>query len=321
MNGDKFPAFLKPCRLWMLFTISCVILLGLSPAYGKQALAGRVAIILSKNIKPYLEAAEGLKAVLTGNDDVEAQLLYVEDLKDRKGAGPFAEEGKEEFVLFAAVGPEAAEYIWSRVEEKAVPTVYCMVLNPEQVIGEKDKPCGIPLNIPVSTQIATIQRALPFVRRLGLLYDPQYNSTFLHQAAAAASSLNLTVVPLQVSAKKDIPAVLMGQWNQMDALWLIPDRTVISESIVAYLIKEAFLRKMPVIGYNRYFYDTGAALAFVFNYVEQGRQCANKALEILSGGGCGETPPIFSVWVNEKILDKLGRRPPGAYLPPIEPGP
>lgn len=39
----------------------------------------------------------------------------------------------------------------------------------------------------------------------------------------------------------------------MDALWLIPDRTVISESIVKYVIKEAFLRKVPVIGYNRFF--------------------------------------------------------------------
>ena len=91
----------------------------------------------------------------------------------------------------------------------------------------------------------------------------------------------------------------------MDALWLIPDRTVISESIVKYVIKEAFLRKIPVIGYNRFFYETGAALAFVFDYKELGQQCAKKALSILSGKNCLSTPPLFHVWVNAGVAGSL----------------
>jgi putative tryptophan/tyrosine transport system substrate-binding protein len=323
MNRVKFPAFLvfKVCRLGVFLIVLCLMPCESSPAYGKEALPVKVAIVISKNIKPYLEAVEGFQAGLTDNADVSIRLFNLEDLADVGPAEAFGEEDEKEFALFAAVGPEAAQYIWTRIGGKAAPNIYCMVLNPEKVVGEEEKACGISLNIPVQAQMEMISRGLPFVRRLGILHDPEHNTGFLHDAAEAAPSLNLTVVPIDVSSKKDIPLALEGQWKHLDALWLIPDRTVISESIVTYLIKEAFFKKVPVIGYNRFFYETGAALAFVFDYRELGRQCAHEALRMLSGEDCRETPPRFRVWVNEKMMEKLGRRPPNAYLPPLQPGP
>jgi putative ABC transport system substrate-binding protein len=66
---------------------------------------------------------------------------------------------------------------------------------------------------------------------------------FFMKAAAEASSLDLKIVPLKVSSKKDIPVVLKQNWENIDALWLIPDQTVISESIVQYMIKDALFKK------------------------------------------------------------------------------
>ncbi|MBW2217808.1 MAG: hypothetical protein JRF34_11560 [Deltaproteobacteria bacterium] len=194
-------------------------------------------------------------------------------------------------------------------------------LNPEKVLGPKEGGCGIPLNIPVQTQIEMIGRGLPSVRRLGLLYDPEFNADFFRRAVDAASFLDLTVIPLRVSSKKDIPSALTRGWKDLDALWLIPDRTVISQSIIKFLIKEAFLRKLPVVGYNRFFYESGAALAFVFNYRELGQQCAQKALEILSGEDCHDTPPLFHVWINGGVAGKLGLRIADRYAPPVRLGP
>jgi len=323
MNWVKFPPFLAAIisGLGVLLTVSCLILFGSPPAYGNPSPSVRVAIVVSKHISPYLEAVEGLEASLADSADVKTQVFNLEKLDEKERVERFGGEGGKGFALFVAVGPEAAQYLWKGIGKTGASKTYCMVLNPEKVIGEKERGCGIALNIPVKTQIEMIRRGFPSAGRVGLLYDPEHNAEFFQKATVAASFLNLTVVPIEVSSKKDIPSALERQWNHMDALWLIPDRTVISESIVKYLIKEAFLRKLPVIGYNRFFYEAGAALAFVFDYRELGQQCAHNALRILSGEGCRDTPPVFHVWVNEKVAEKLGRRPSDGYPPPLQLGP
>ena len=323
MKLVKSLAFLVPkvCGPWVPLTVSCLILFGLLPAYGNQSSTVRVAIVVSKNIRPYLEAVEGFKSGLVDNPDIKTQVFKLGKLDDKERVELFRGPGVKEFALFVAVGPEAALSVWRGLGKGGASRIYFMVLNPDKVLGPKERGCGIPLNIPVQTQIEMISRGLPSVRRLGLLYDPELNSVFFRKAAGAASLSGLTIVPLRVSSKKGIPSVLKRQWKDMDALWLIPDRTVISESIVKYVIKEVFLRKVPVIGYNRFFYETGAALSFVFDYKELGQQSAQKALRILSGEDCSDSPPLFHVWVNEGVADKLGLRTPDQYLPPVRLGP
>ena len=323
MNWVKILAFLvlRVRGPGVPLTVSCLILFGLLPAYGNQSPTVRVAIVVSKNIRPYLEAVEGFESALADHSDVKTQVFNLEKLDDKERVELFRGPGVKEFALFVAVGPEATLAVWKGIGKEGASRIYFMVLNPEKVFGPKESGCGVPLNIPVQTQVKMIGRGLTSVRRLGLLYDPQLNSDFFRKAAGAAFFSDLTVVPLRVSSKKDISSVLRHQWKDMDALWLIPDRTVISESIVKYMIKEAFLRKVPVIGYNRFFYETGAALAFVFDYRELGQQCAEKALRILSGEDCLNSAPIFHVWINEGVAEKLGLRPPDKYLPPVRFGP
>ena len=323
MKLFKFLVFLvsEVCGPGVLLTASCLILFGFLPAYGGQSPTVRVAIIVSKNILPYLDAVEGFQSGLANKAGIITRVFNLEKLDDKGRVELFREPGVKEFALFVAVGPEAALSVWKGIGREGASRIYFMVLNPEKVFGPKKRGCGISLNIPVQTQIEMIGRGFPSVRRLGLLYDPELNSDFFRKAAGAASFSSLTVVPLRVSSKKDIPSVLKRGWKDMDALWFIPDRTVISESIVKYVIKEAFLRKVPVIGYNRFFYETGAALAFVFDYKELGQQCAQKALRILSGEDCLDTPPLFHVWLNEGVAEKLGLRPSDKYLPPVRLGP
>ena len=88
-----------------------------------------------------------------------------------------------------------------------------------------------------------------------------------------------------------------------------------------YIIKEGLYNRMPIIGYNRFFYESGAAMAFVFNYVELGRQCAEEALRVLSGQGCRSGAPVFQVWVNGRVIRRLDLEQLDNYLPPVKLGP
>ena len=117
--------------------------------------------------------------------------------------------------------------------------------HPERVLGRGDGACGISLNIPVEEQLRAIRSGLPDVRRIGLLFDPSVNGDLFAEAAASAARLGLSLIPLEVSSKPGIPGVLDRSWGRIDALWFVPDQTVISESIVEYVTRESIFNKVP----------------------------------------------------------------------------
>jgi putative tryptophan/tyrosine transport system substrate-binding protein len=302
--------------LILLITLTCG-----PTSDGREPPSLKAAVLVSRHIRPYLEAVEGLKAGLSKGSKADIEIIGIGELGLEDKADLSRRLSGETLDLLIGVGPEAGLFVWNEVSNSRAVKLYLMVLNPDKVFGPGDGTCGVSLNIPVHIQVETIQKGLPSIRRPGLLYDPQINSDFFSKAAAAASSSGLRIVPLKISSKKDIPSVLESQWGEVDSLWLIPDRTAVSESIVHYVIKEAFIRNAPVIGYNRFFYDAGAALAFVFDYEELGRECAQEALKAAAGKPCGNTPPLFHVWLNPLVAEKLGLKIPEKYAPPIGPGP
>jgi len=306
----------------VIFCLTVSILLAWGPrSYGEAPRSLKAAILVSRNIRPYLEAVEGLKAGLSESADADVKVIGIGELSAQDRIDLSQRLSSEPLDLLVGVGPEAGLMVFKEVSDTRATKLYLMVLNPDEVFGSKKEFCGVSLNIPVHIQVKMIQRGLPSLRRPGLLYDPKLNSDFFDRAAAAASRSDLRIIPLKISSKKDIPSVLRREWAAVDSLWLIPDRTAISESIVRHVTKEAFLRKVPVIGYNRFFYDTGAAVAFVFDYEELGRECAREALRAVAGEMCRNAAPLFDVWINPLVAEKLGLKLPEEYAPPIRLGP
>ena len=261
-----------------------------------------VGIVVSRQIRPYLEALDGLTEILAGAG-ARIQTVHLKDDADPDrlfGASPPA--------LMVGVGPEATRLLWEAHGESGRRIIYAMVLNPESLMDGNSEAdgCGVPLNIPVRHQLRAMAENLPGIQRVGILYDPAYNLDFFAEAEIGGPEFGLTVVPLPVSSRADIPRALRKDLDRLDALWMIPDRTVISESIVQYVIKEALLKNVPVIGYNRFFLESGAALAFVIDYKEIGRQTGRMVRTVLAGDGCGRAVPAFESIRNDRVLDRMG---------------
>jgi putative ABC transport system substrate-binding protein len=185
-----------------------------------------------------------------------------------------------------------------------------MVLSPEQVL---ERPltagAGVSLTIPIDIQIGSIRESIPSLDSLGLLFNPQINQDFFQRARAASQGVGIEIVPLQITSQKDVPEVLESSWGSIDGVWLIPDRTVISKSLVEFIIKEALYHRVPVIGYNRFFYQAGAALAFVFDYGDIGRQTGNIVISKLQGQDVRVQTAVFEVWKKEAVLERIGLKP------------
>jgi putative tryptophan/tyrosine transport system substrate-binding protein len=317
---------------WFLFHLLIVVagigitghLLQPLPAHAASlAPSSGVVIFVSKNIRPYVAAADGMQETFAGRYKADVRKVFLDRLTERAAADQAARIAADERVhLVAAIGPEAAAFVWNAFSGDFPARIYAIILNPETIIGNAGAAHGISLNIPPAVQLEMIQAGLPSVRRLGIIYDPEINQEFFDPAAEAARQKDIDLIPITVSSPAEIPDILGRTWEQIDGIWLIPDRTVISESIAQYIIKQAVLNKTPVIGYNQFFYDSGAALAFVFDYRDLGRQAAHLAAGLASG----EMPdsrrvPVFQVWLNSGVLKTLDINIPDDISPPVRIGP
>ncbi len=282
----------------------------------------QIALFVSKNIRPYAEAVDGLHDQLDALIDADVEVIMLDRYSEKARADLTDRFIKDDDVdLAVAIGPEAADFVWGAFQTATFPKIYSIILNPEKVINDIDTATGISLNIPPADQLNAIRQGLSSVQRVGIFYDPVYNSDFYEEAAEAAFEFDVDLVPMIVSSRKDIPFLLEECWDSIDCVWLIPDRTVISESIAQHIIKQAVLKKVPVVGYNQFFYDSGAAMAFVFDYKDLGRQTADLLTDALRQKEFESRVPVFNVWLNKTVLEKLNIVSPHPIQSPLMVGP
>jgi putative ABC transport system substrate-binding protein len=296
---------------WWLLSWTLAALLGLSPApislsaeREETAKPASVAVLVSAK-KPFFEAVDGLSRVLE-SAGIEVEVFTLEDYPERRRGVLKERMIQQAFGCYIGVGPWAADFIWRELDRPEIPALYTMVVDPEKRLPQTRDLCGISMNVPISTQVLKITTALPDAKRIGLLYDPQFNDSFFIQAKEIAERFDRRIVPLRVSSSKDIPEILERNLMNVDALWLIIDETVtLLETIVQDIIETALMERVPVIGYNRFHYESGAALSFILDYETLGEQTGHLVMETLRSCVCQSPDPEFTVQVNRKVIERL----------------
>jgi len=290
-------AFIKKNRsipfFLLFFSLACT-----GPARGGEK---NVGVLLSQEIAPYVAMVEGLESRLT----VPIQRFFL----DANGR-PYSLDGRgatlnsQMYDVLVAVGPEALQYLNSRPNVRAL--VHGMVLNPDKVVSDPKLPlCGVRLNIPADAQFASILRYLPSLKRLGVLFDPDNNQAWFNGAGAVAAARGFQLVPLQVRRQAG-KLEMIGDFSRLDAILFIPDKSIISKAVIQYVIKQGILSNTPVIGYNQFFHDSGAALSFLIDYRGVGQQTARQVEQLLAGEKCqGEIAPMYEAVVNEEVWRAL----------------
>lgn len=260
-----------------------------------------IAVVVSDRIRPYMQVLKGLEQGIPNNSPAVFYLTPSED-NDRLSATLI----KGEYDLFVAIGPEAGKLIWSLADLQGKGRIYSAILDPLIALDGKGGSCGVSLQIPVSIQLAEISGAFPGVKKLGLLFDKTHNMAFFESARISGKVLGIDLIALTVDSKKDIPEVLKNNLSRLDCIWMVPDRTVISEKIVQYVIKQALYRQKGVIGYNSFFLKSGAVFAFEFDYIKIGLQTAEMVTDYFNGSTCKAPVPFFNRALNGKVARTIG---------------
>lgn len=264
-----------------------------------------IAILNSSDIAAYQEAIAGFKA--TGpSGAIYTQYDLQGDLELGKKLARKIRASDASLVL--AVGVKAA--LAAKVEIPDIPVVYMMILDPLKHRLTAPNMTGTMLEVPADRQLRMIQAFLPNVRRLGTLYDPKKSSAKINDAMQQGDAAGLKIQGFPVESEKDLPQQLRSLLSGSDALWLLPDSTVLTNESIHFILDSALAERVPVIGFSPEFTRLGALLSLSVNYGEVGRETGQLARRVLDGEKPSPVKPVpierFLVTVNMKTARFLG---------------
>ena len=299
VRGEEMPR-LSMTAGW-LFALLCCLAAGLpSLVYPAE-----IAVLKSADIAAYNQAVTGLKADLPGSTTVTEYDMQGDVTRGRKLARKIRASSAGTVI---AVGLKAA--LVAKLEIVDVPVIYCMVLDPGKYDLASSNMTGISLTIPVERQFDVMHDILPAAKQIGVLYDPEKTGQAVEDARRIAKALGLRLVERQVTSEKNLPEAVRDLLPQTDALWLLPDSTILTEESLGFVLAAALDRNVPVIGFSSEFVRNGALIGLSVSAYDIGRQAAAMAKQIMKGlaatSSLAVPPTRVRLAINLKIAKFLG---------------
>lgn len=293
----------RSLHAWLVsFTLIAVYL---SIPLAAHAAGTEIAILRSSDLKAYNDAIEGFKATAPGGTtyteyDLRGDLERGKQLARKLRASDSA--------LVVAVGLKAA--LAAKLEIVDIPVLYMMILDPLKHRLNAENMTGVLLEIPADRQLKIMRAFLPTLRRIGMMYDPDKTAPKLKAAESRASTYEFQLRGFPVENEKEVPQQLRSLLSESEALWLIPDSTVLTDESIRFILESALAKHVPVIGFSSEFTRLGALLSMSVDYSEVGREAGLLAKRILDGEKLLPLKPVVvqrvRITVNLKTARYLG---------------
>lgn len=285
----------------MFFVFVLFLLTSLSGIVG----AAEIAILKSAGLPYYEQAIVGFKAGIPATTSVKEYALNGQ-LAEGRQIAKFLRASPPDLIF--AVGLKAAMAV--KLEIFDTPVVFCMVLNPEPHGLPASNMTGIAVRPPAETQLAALRSAIPNRNRVGVLYDEEHSGDFIRQAHRAAKQQGLELLAVAVHRQEEIPHAVRALLPKIDALWLIQDQTVVSESAIPFFLESTLDAKVPLFTFSSALVQQGALGALVLNPWTVGQQAAHIVIARLSGQhsstGLLQTPEHPQLVLNLSSAEHLG---------------
>ena len=299
-NNNQFYYYLitRSCLPAVLFSCLCGFFLVPRPASSAE-----IAALLSDETEAYKTVIADFKKQLSSERVTEFNM---------KGD---LEIGKKIITQIKALNPSVLLTVGAKASEIAaksaggIPQVFCMVFNPFELGLENDNQTGVLMISSPDTQFATFKSILPTLKRLGVIYNPQKTRPLVEAAKTVLDRGSLEIIERQVSSSGEIAQNLKEIIPRIDALWLIPDTTVVSRDTFAYLLQNTVDKKIPIFAFSEGLVKSGALASFSPDYSEIGKESAKLAEKILNGASPNSLPPVYpkgDLYLNLNTAQTLG---------------
>lgn len=145
------------------------------------------------------------------------------------------------------------------------------------------------------------------VRRVGVLYDPKKTGLYLKRAAQEARELGFVLVAEPVQEPRDLQSKLEKLKGVVDAVWMLPDSTVITTVNMEALLLFSMSQNVPAVSFTGQHLKNGAAAALDIDVFDMGVQTGELAASLLRGTRRVPVldPRKVQLESNESVLRKL----------------
>jgi len=140
---------------------------------------------------------------------------------------------------------------------------------------------GLSLDVHFHQYLKPLQTLIPKVSRIGVLFDPQKTNGMQDRLLQDAKALGIGIVSEEVHAEKDVPPALNAIKAHIDAFWLLPDSTVLTENTLDFLISTTLEANIPIVGFSASLVRSGALVGAYSHYVEIGEQAARISQQLV----------------------------------------
>lgn len=265
-----------------------------------------VLLVLSENGGAYREAAETMRAYLTGQGDFsDVRTIHVDELAA-------ARANLAEQAVIVAIGTYAMEQ--AALDSRA-PVLNILVprqnYEATRLRAKLDARqfSAVYLDQPLSRQLRLIKTALPNRDTVGVLLGPFTNDR-LKLLQQLVREQKMTVKAESVSAEDEIVPALKRLLPNAEVLLALPDPLVFNKNTAQSLLLTSYRAQVPLIAYSKSYVGAGA-LAAVYSTPTQigqhaaeliGRQGSTKPSSLPAA----QYPKYFSVSVNYQVARSLG---------------
>ncbi len=141
---------------------------------------------------------------------------------------------------------------------------------------------GIANELPAGMQINLFRLFFPDIRKIGVLYSPNFNEQWLETAVKVGRHKGIEIIGFSVMKPVDVSWKMGKMFKQVEAVWLISDPIVISsEKRIQAIFSGANLMKIPIFAYDPMYAELGAALTISADVPTIGGQAGELANDIL----------------------------------------
>ena len=240
-----------------------------------------VLIIQSQQIAAYNEAIKGfeagckekgisIKAIYDMKGDADEGKRIIQNIRDNKL--------KPDLIL--AVGVLATTLVKEQFTD--IPIIFCMVINHKRFNLEGTNITGISSEVSVEDQFTIIKELLGAYKNVGVIYDPAKTGNIISEANIATQKLGFNLVKTEVTSESEVVPALKKMIQKIDALWIIPDSTVITKTSLNAISKTLLEHHLPIFCTSDAIVKAGALVSVSPDYTYTGRQAARMAQTLLS---------------------------------------
>ena len=272
------------------------------------AYAEKTAVVIkSQNLSAYNKVIKGFETECFQNN-ITIKSIY--DLKGKMKVGHkiVRKVRKEKPDIILTIGVLATTI--AKEEIKDIPIIFCMVINHARFQLTGANITGIAAEIPVKEQLKEYQTILNTLKDIGVIYDPSKTENIVESAEKKVKDISMNLVKYEINSSKEVPEAMEGLTGRIDALWLLPDSTVITRKSFDLLKSTTLENKIPLLCTSDAFVKAGALAAVFSDYKCVGIQAAQLAGEILERPSLGSlgivNPDSFKLAINTETAEKLG---------------